>query len=300
METFFQQLINGLTMGSLYALVALGYTMVYGVMRLINFAHGDLVALSAYTGFTIYAIFFSESGSSLLIILIIFTVAALLMALVGVILEFFAYRPLRNAPRLSAVVSALGAGMIIQNGIMLAWGADVKIFPTDLLPSGIWNINGLILTYTDVLILVVSFIVMIALFFFINKTKVGTAIRAVAIDQDAARLMGINVNAIIMIIFIVGSMLAAVAGLFIGAKYTSLTFNMGWSFGLSAFVAAIIGGIGNIPGAVLGGLLLGLFNAMISGYVSTTWAEAFTYILLIIILIFRPSGIFGEKVAEKV
>jgi branched-chain amino acid transport system permease protein len=300
MEIFFQQLINGLTMGSLYALVALGYTMVYGVMRLINFAHGDLIALSAYTGFTLYTIFFSGLESSLLLILIIFSIAAILMAIVGVSLEFFAYRPLRSAPRLSAVVSALGAGMIIQNSIMLAWGADVKIFPTDLLPNKTWNLSGVILTFTDVLILIASLIIMIVLFVFINKTRVGTAIRAVAIDQDAARLMGINVNVIIMVIFIIGSMLGAIAGLFIGAKYTSLTFGMGWTFGLSAFIAAIIGGIGNIPGAVLGGILLGLFNAMISGYVSTTWSEAFTYILLIVILIFRPSGILGEKVAEKV
>ncbi|MFV0482292.1 MAG: branched-chain amino acid ABC transporter permease [Campylobacteraceae bacterium] len=300
METFLQQLINGLTIGSLFALVALGYTMVYGVMRLINFAHGDLVVLAAFTGLTLYNYFFADSGTSVFIVLTIFCLSAILMAVVGVALEFFAYRPLRNAPRLSAVVSALGAGMIIQNAIMLTWGPNMQIFPTEFLPNTIWNVGGVVVTFTQAAILGISAIIMVALFVFINRTKVGIAIRAVAIDQDAARLMGINVNVIIMLIFIIGSMLGAVAGIFIGANYTSVTFSMGWNYGLSAFIAAIIGGIGNIPGAVLGGLLLGLFNAMISGYVSTQWAETFTYILLIVILIFRPNGILGETIAEKV
>lgn len=300
METFIQQFINGLTIGSLFALVALGYTMVYGVMKLINFAHGDLVVLSAFTGLTIYNYFFLDTPNSIFVILTIFISSAILMAIVGIVLEFFAYRPLREAPRLSAVVSALGAGMIIQNAIMLSWGPNMRIFPTDLLPNTVWNIGGVVMTFTQVAIISVSAILMIALFTFINKTKVGTAIRAVAINQDAAKLMGINVNMIIAVIFIIGSMLGAVAGLFIGANYTSITFNMGWNYGLSAFVAAIIGGIGNIPGAVLGGLLLGIFNAMISGYVTSQWAETFTYILLIVILIFRPNGILGEKIVEKV
>ncbi|RXK00906.1 branched-chain amino acid ABC transporter permease [Arcobacter sp. CECT 8986] len=300
MDIFLQQLINGLTIGSLYALVALGYTMVYGVMKLINFAHGDLVAFSAYVGLTIFSQFFGASATSIFSVIVIFLFTALIVAFVGVILERLAYRPLRTAPRLSAVVSALGASLVIQNSIMLIWGPNMKIFPSDLIPNTTWQLGGVILTFTQVIILALSAVLMVALYFFINKTKIGTAIRATAIDQDAAKLMGINVNRIIMIIFIVGSALGAVGGLFIGIYYRGLTFDMGWLYGLNAFIAAIIGGIGSIPGAMIGGLLLGLFNAMISGYISTEWADTFTFILLIIILIVRPTGILGEKIAEKV
>jgi len=300
MDIFLQQLVNGLTIGSLYALVALGYTMVYGVMKLINFAHGDLVALSAFAGLTIYTNLFADGGTSIVAVITVFMFTAAIIAVVGVLLERLAYRPLRTAPRLSAVVSALGAGLVIQNAIMLIWGPNMKIFPSDLFPSTVYEINGVVVTFTQLMILIFSSILMIALYLFINKTKMGTAIRAVAIDQDAAKLMGINVNKIIMIIFIIGSALGAVAGLFIGIYYRGITFDMGWMYGLSAFVAAIIGGIGNIPGAMFGGLMLGLFNALISGYISSAWAETFTFMLLIVVLIFRPTGILGEKVAEKV
>ncbi|RXJ65620.1 branched-chain amino acid ABC transporter permease [Halarcobacter ebronensis] len=300
MDIFLQQLINGLTIGSLYALVALGYTMVYGVMKLINFAHGDLVAFSAYVGLTIFSQLFGSSATSFVSIIIIFVLTSIIVAFVGVLLERLAYRPLRTAPRLSAVVSALGAALVIQNGIMLIWGPNMLIFPADLLPNTTWNIGGVIITFTQVCILILSAVLMAALYVFINKTKMGTAIRATAIDQDAAKLMGINVNRIVMIIFIIGSILGAIGGLFIGLYYRALIFDMGWLYGLSAFIAAIIGGIGSIPGAMIGGLLLGLFNALIAGYISTEWAETFTFILLIIILIVRPTGILGEKTAEKV
>jgi len=300
MDIFLQQLINGLTVGSLYALVALGYTMVYGVMKLINFAHGDLVALSAFVGLTIYTQIFSEGKTSILLVLGVFVITALLIAVVGILLERLAYRPLRTAPRLSAVVSALGASLVIENSIMLIWGPNMKIFPSNLFPSTIWQIHGVVFTFTQAMILGVSAVLMLGIYFFINKTKMGTAIRATAIDQDAAKLMGINVNRVIMIIFIIGSALGAVAGLFIGINYRGITFDVGWMYGLNAFIAAIMGGIGNIPGAMLGGLLLGLFNAMISGYISSAWAETFTFILLVVILIFRPTGILGEVMAEKV
>ena len=300
MDIFLQQMVNGLTIGSLYALVALGYTMVYGVMRLINFAHGDLVAFSAFVGLSVYTSLFGESQSSFFVIILVFVASAIMVAFVGVLLERLAYRPLRTAPRLSAVVSALGAGLVIQNAIMLMWGPNMKIFPSDLFPSTLWHIGGIVISFLQVMILGLSALLMVGLYFFIHHTKIGTAIRAVAIDQDAAKLMGINVNRIIMMIFIIGSSLGSVAGLFIGAYYRGVTFDMGWMYGLNAFVAAILGGIGNIPGAMLGGLLLGLFNAMITGYISTQWAETFTSVLLIGILVFRPTGILGEKVAEKV
>lgn len=300
MDIFLQQLINGLTIGSLYALVALGYTMVYGVMKLINFAHGDLVAFSAYVGLTIFTQLFGSTATSFINVIIIFLLTSIIVAFVGVLLERLAYRPLRTAPRLSAVVSALGASLVIQNGIMLIWGPNMQIFPADLLPSTTWNVGGIIITFTQLCILILSAVLMAALYIFINKTKMGTAIRATAIDQDAAKLMGINVNRVIMSIFVIGSMLGAIGGLFIGLYYRALTFDMGWLYGLNAFIAAIMGGIGSIPGAMLGGLLLGLFNALIAGYISTEWAETFTFILLIVILIVRPTGLLGEKTAEKV
>ncbi len=300
MEIFLQQFVNGLTVGSLYALVALGYTMVYGVMKLINFAHGDLVVFSAFVGLSIYTSIFGVDATSLVAVVCVFVFTSLIIAFTGVLIERLAYRPLRSAPRLSAVVSALGAGLVIQNSIMLLWGPNMKIFPSELFSQAQWNIGGVVFTFTQLMILALSSVLMVALYIFINKTKVGTAIRAVALDQDAAKLMGINVNQIILIIFVIGSILGAVAGLFLGIYYRGVTFSMGWMYGLNAFIAAIIGGIGSIPGAMLGGLLLGLFNAMISGYISSAWAETFTFTLLIVILIFRPRGILGEVTAEKV
>ena len=301
MDTFLQQLVNGLTIGSMYALVALGYTMVYGVMRLINFAHGDLVAFSAFVGLAVYTKVVSGGGAITWGgVIAVFALTVLIVAIVGVTLERVAYRPLRNAPRLSAVVSALGASLVIQNGIMLLWGPRPLIFPGDLLPATTWEIGGVMISFIQVLILGLSALLMVGLYFFVEKTRVGTAIRASSIDQDTARLMGINVNSIILAIFIIGSSLGAIGGLFIGLYYRGISFNMGWNYGLAAFIAAIIGGIGNIPGAMLGGMLLGLFNAFIAGYVSSTWADAYTFILLIAILIVRPTGILGERVAEKV
>lgn len=298
MDIFFQQLVNGLTIGSMFALIALGYTMVYGVMRLINFAHGDLVAASAFVGLMIYTHVLGGS-MTLISVICIFMLTALIIALLGVLLERVAYRPLREAPRLSAVVSALGASMVIQNGIMLIWGPQMRIFP-ELIPQVYWDVGGVVISLIQVIIMLLSMILMVSLYLFIEKTKIGTAIRASSIDQDAARLMGINVDNIIVTIFVIGTSLGAVGGLFIGLYYRGITFNMGWQYGLYAFIAAILGGIGNIPGAMIGGMLLGLFNAFIAGYVSSTWADAFTFIMLIVILIVRPTGILGERVAEKV
>ncbi len=299
MEIFFQQLVNGFTIGSIYALVALGYTMVYGVLKLINFAHGDLVALSAYIGLVIL-MQLAGAFSPAFLILITFLSTIVITAIGGIILERAAYRPLRKAPRLSAVVSALGASMVIENGIMLIWGPMPRIYPASIIPNINYDIHGVYISLMQVLVLVISIALMVALYFFVNRTKLGTAMRACAIDQDAARLMGIDVNKVIVTTFIIGSALGAVGGLFIGMYYRGITFNMGWIYGLNAFVAAIIGGIGNIPGAMLGGMLLGIFNAFISGYISSSWAMALTYVLLIVIMVFRPTGILGERVAEKV
>lgn len=300
MDIFLQQLVNGLTIGSIYALVALGYTMVYGVLKLINFAHGDLVALSAYVGLVVMMQLMGVVHSKIILIIAVFVITAIVISAFGVLLERMAYRPLRKAPRLSAVVSALGASLLIENGIMLIWGPRPKIFPSDIVPNINWNIGGVYIGLMQLLILITSFVLMFILYFFVNRTKLGTAMRASAIDQDASRLMGINVDKIIMITFIIGSSLGSVGGLFIGMYYRGIYFNMGWIYGLNAFVAAIIGGIGNIPGAMLGGLLLGVFNAFIAGYLSSSWALALTYVMLIVIMVFRPKGILGERVAEKV
>ncbi len=300
MDFIFQQFINGLTVGGIYALIALGYTMVYGVLKLINFAHGDLCILGAFIGLTTLTSGAFGGLSTTLLLILAFVVVVVAVAVAGMVLDQLAYKPLRKAHRLSAVVSALGASMLIENGIMLIWGPKVHVFPSDLLPTISWQIGGAVLTLVQVIIIIGAFILMAGLYFFVHHTRLGTAIRASAIDQDAARLMGINVNRVIALVFIIGPALGAIGGLFIGLYYRQTYFTMGWSYGLFAFIAAIIGGIGNIPGAMLGGILLGLFNAFAAGYVSSSWQGAITYFVLILILLVRPSGILGERVAEKV
>jgi len=300
MDVVLQQFINGVTVGGFYALIALGYTMVYGVLKLINFAHGDLCILAAFIGLTVLTSGLGGANAGALLLAAAFIVAAVAVGIAGAVLEFTAYRPLRKAHRLSAVVSALGASMLIENGIMLIWSPEVKVFPANLLPDLTWKVGSASISFVQVMIIVGSLILMAALYFYVHHTRFGTAIRAAAIDQDAARLMGINVNRVIVSVFVVGPALGAVGGLFVGLYYREAYFNMGWIYGLNAFIAAIIGGIGNIPGAMLGGLLLGLFNAFAAGYVSSSWQEAITFGLLIAILLVRPTGILGERVAEKI
>jgi branched-chain amino acid transport system permease protein len=300
MDFILQQFINGLTVGGIYALIALGYTMVYGVLKLINFAHGDLCILGAFIGLTTLTTGAFAGLPVPVLLALAFLIAVIVAAVAGTLLERFAYRPLRRAHRLSPMVSALGASMLIENGIMLIWGPNVRVFPSNLLPSITWHIGGAYLSFVQLVIMAGAFVLMLGLYFFVHHTRLGTAIRAAAIDQDAARLMGINVNRVIAIVFVIGPVLGAVGGLFIGLYYRQTYFSMGWSYGLNAFISAIIGGIGNIPGAMLGGLLLGLFNAFAAGYVSSSWQDAITFGLLIAILLVRPSGLLGERVAEKV
>lgn len=300
MGVFIQQVVNGLTVGGIYALIALGYTMVYGVMRLINFAHGDLCILGAFVGLNILTGAAAGGHPGAALLLLAFVISIVAIAIAGVVLERIAYRPLRKADRLAAVVSALGASLMIENGIMLVWGPQVHVFPTNLLPATTWYVAGATISYVQVMIILASLSLMAALYTFVNHTRFGTAIRAAAIDQDAARLMGINVNRVITSVFIIGPGLGAIGGLFIGIYYREAYFTMGWNYGLYAFIAAILGGIGNIPGAMLGGVLLGLFNAFAAGYVSSSWQDAITFGLLIAILLVRPTGLLGERVAEKV
>jgi branched-chain amino acid transport system permease protein len=301
MEEFFQQFTNGLAVGGIYALIALGYTMVYGVLKLINFAHGDLFTIGAYLGLSILSsLNLTEHVGGLTGVLLLALMVIALVGIIGVVLDRAAYRPLRESPRLSAVVSALGASIFLQNTVMLLYGARFQVYPQNILPKAAIHIFGLSVPLMRILILMTSLILMLALYFFIQKTRVGTAIRAAAIDQGAARLMGIDVDKVIMIVFLIGPALGGAAGLMVGLYYGQINFTMGWVYGLKAFTAAILGGIGNIPGAMMGGILLGVIEAMGAAYLSIAWKDAIAFCVLILILIFRPTGLFGERVAEKI
>ncbi len=301
MEQFFQQLTNGLTVGSIYALIALGYTMVYGVLKLINFAHGDLFTLGAYLGLTLLtSMGLTEKLGPVWGCIVLAAMVMGFIALAGVLLDRAAYRPLRESPRLSAVVSALGASIFLQNTIMLIYGARYRVYPQNILPETSLTLFGLNIPLVRILILCTSVIMMAGLYFFIQKTKIGTAIRAAAIDQGAARLMGIDVNRVILLVFMVGPSLGGAAGLMVGLYYGQIGFTMGWSYGLKAFTAAILGGIGNIPGAMVGGVLLGVIESMGAAYLSFAWKDAIAFCVLILILIVRPTGLLGERIAEKV
>ena len=300
MNEFLQQLINGLAVGGIYALVALGYTMVYGVLKLINFAHGDIFTIGAYLGMTLLvAGGLSGSMTPVLAVGLVVIIVFGLVALLGVALERVAYRPLRKANRLAAVVSALGASIVFQNAVMLIYGARVYVYPENLIPTLTFNIFGLNVPLMRVIVIVSSLVLMLALYAFINRTRMGTAIRAVAIDQGAARLMGINVDRVISLVFFIGAGLGGVAGVMVGTYYGQIDFTMGWSYGLKAFTAAFLGGIGNIPGAMIGGLLLGVIEALGASYLAMAWKDAIAFLVLILILIIRPTGLLGERVADK-
>jgi branched-chain amino acid transport system permease protein len=302
-NTFIEQLTNGLTIGSFYALVALGYSMVYGVMKLINFAHGDLFAFGAYLGYTILTSAAGKVTASLGIwggIAFTAFFVAISVAIAGVLVERIAYRPVYPSGRLSLVVSALGMAIFIQNGIMAIWGARPQAFPASVVPSYRFQVAGIPVTELQVTILGISFALMLIIWLVIEKSTFGAAVRAAALDRDTATLVGIDVKKVIFFVFALGPGLGGVAGLMNGLYYRAISFNMGWNYGLKAFTATILGGIGNIPGAMIGGLLLGIVESLLSGYVSGAWKDVFVFVLLIATLIFRPTGLLGEKTAEKV
>jgi branched-chain amino acid transport system permease protein len=301
MEQFLQQLTNGLAVGSIYALIALGYTMVYGVLKLINFAHGDLFTYGAYLGMTLLTSLLLKDRLGMVAgVLVLAGMVMGLVGLLGVILERAAYRPLRESPRLSAVVSALGASIFLQNALMLVYGARYQVYPEDILPQTAVSLLGFEIPLMRILVFLASAVMMAALYLFVQKTKIGTAIRAAAIDQGAARLMGIDVDRVILVVFLIGPALGGAAGLLVGLYYGQVNFTMGWIYGMKAFTAAILGGIGNIPGAMVGGLLLGVVEALGAAYLSIAWKDAIAFCVLILILIVRPTGLLGERVAEKV
>ena len=301
MEEFFQQLTNGLAVGGIYALIALGYTMVYGVLKLINFAHGDLFTIGAYLGLTLLTAFgLTDHFGALGGVLVLAVMVMGLVALIGYLLERVAYRPLRQSPRLSAVVSALGASIFFQNTVMLIYGARFRVYPHDILPKTAITILGLDVPVMRIVMFGTSLVLMYALYYLTHKTRIGAAIRAAAIDQGAAKLMGIDVNRVVALVFLIGPALGGAAGLMVGLYYGQINFTMGWVYGLKAFTAAILGGIGNIPGAMIGGLLLGVIEALGAAYISIAWKDAISFGVLIIILIVRPTGLLGERVADKI
>ena len=301
MEQFLQQLTNGLAVGGIYALIALGYTMVYGVLKLINFAHGDLFTYGAYLGMTLLtSLLLHDRIGAVAGVLVLAVMVMGLVGVIGVVLERAAYRPLRESPRLSAVVSALGASIFLQNALMLVYGARFQTYPEGILPTSMVRLGPVEVPLMRLLVVLTSVVMMGALYLFVQRTKTGTAIRAAAIDQGAARLMGIDVNRVVRIVFLIGPALGGAAGLLVGLYYGQVNFTMGWIYGMKAFTAAILGGIGNIPGAMVGGLLLGVIEALGAAYLSIAWKDAFAFCVLILILIVRPTGLLGERVAEKV
>ncbi|ERK44999.1 putative high-affinity branched-chain amino acid ABC transporter, permease protein LivH [[Eubacterium] cylindroides ATCC 27803] len=293
MIQFLQQMINGLSLGSIYALIALGYTMVYGIIKLINFAHGDIYMLGAFTAF--YATTFFHLNFFVALI-----IAMLLCGVLGVLIERIAYKPLRHATRITALITAMGVSYVLEYTMQYFAGSDVKTFPTDLLENTAFSLGGVRITMMQIYIFVITIILMVLLTYIVNKTKMGRAMRAVSVDEDAAKLMGINVDTTISFTFFLGSCLAGVAGVLVGVYYNSINPLMGMTPGLKAFIAAVFGGIGNIPGAMIGGLFIGIAETLVTAYGSSLYKDAIVYVILILVLILKPDGLLGKNVKEKV
>lgn len=287
-----QQIVNGLILGSVYALLALGYTMVYGIIRLINFAHGDLYMMGAFIGYYLISAFNMNFFLALPLTMV-------LTAVLGVLIEFLAYRPLRNSTKIAALITAIGVSFFLEYGMVYLVGADMRAFP-QALETVKYNIGPISITNVQLTILGVSIALMVALQFIVKQTKMGKAMRAVSVDSDAAQLMGINVNSTISFTFALGSALAGAAGVLIGLYYNSIDPLMGMTPGIKAFVAAVLGGIGIIPGAALGGFIIGILETFSVFIGLSSYRDAVVYAILIIILLVRPAGILGKNVKEKV
>lgn len=292
MEQLIQQIVNGLALGFIYALIALGYTLVYGIIRLINFAHGDILMVGAYAALFSYLLLGLGFVPSLLI-------AMALCSLLGVAIERVAYRPLREAPRITALITAIGVSFLLEYSFQLFFGPQQRAFP-EFIKTRYYKAGLLSVTNEQLLILGIAVFLMVALNYIVMKTKIGMAMRAVSFDKDAARLMGINVDNTISITFAIGSALAAAAGMLLGLYYQQIDPLMGFTPGLKAFISAVIGGIGSIPGALVGGLVLGITEVFVVSIGYSTLKDGVAFLLLILVLLIRPRGIFGEKVVEKV
>ncbi len=306
MDIFLQQLINGLTLGSIYALVALGYTMVYGILGLINFAHGEVVMIGALSSLTFVRLLENSGLPGPLVLLVGLLLAALVCMTLGFTIERVAYRPLRNAPRLAPLITAIGVSIVLQQLAMLVWGRSYHPVPA-LLPTGRHEFLGASFTNVQVVIVVVAALTMAGLMLLVNRTRMGRAMRATAENPAIAGLMGVDANRVISLTFVIGSGLAALAGVLVSANYGIAHYHMGFILGLKAFTAAVLGGIGNLGGAMVGGVLLGVIEALGAGYIGditggvlgSHYQDVFAFFVLIVVLIFRPSGLMGEKVAER-
>jgi len=323
-DIFVQQLVNGLTLGAVYAVVALGYTMVYGIIQLINFAHGEVVMIGAMVAFTVINVLAAGGMPPLVVVLIGAGCAIPVCMLVGYAMERLAYRPLRHAPRLAPLITAIGVSIILQHLAMLVWSRNVLAFP-QIIPLTTFTFAGATVTGVQLTILVLCFAIMAGLALLVYRTRLGTAMRATAQNPQVARLRGVDVNRVIAATFIIGAALGAVAGVMVGTYYGVAQYTMGSVLGLKAFAAAVLGGIGNIPGAMVGGLLLGVVEALGAGYIGdltdlcrwgigpaascadgghfvlfgSNYQDVFAFVVLILVLVFRPSGLLGERVGDR-
>jgi branched-chain amino acid transport system permease protein len=308
METLIQQIINGLVLGSMYALVALGYTMVYGIINLINFAHGEVLMVGALTSWSIIGLMKESMPGTpgWLILLIALVIACIVSATLNFVIEKVAYRPLRNSPKLAPLITAIGMSILLQTLAMIIWKPNFKPYP-NLLPSAPFNVGGAVITTTQILILGMTAVSLAVLMWVVNATKLGRAMRATAENPRVASLMGVKPDMVISATFLIGAVLAAIAGVMWAANYGTVNHTMGFLPGLKAFTAAVFGGIGNLAGAVVGGILLGLIESIGAGYIGTLtggvlgshYSDIFAFIVLIIVLTLRPSGLLGERVADR-
>ena len=296
MSTFLTQVINGLSLGSIYALIALGYTMVYGIVKLINFAHGDVMMVGAYTGYFIL----KAMGTTPLGLICAFLGAMIVCSLLSLVIERFAYRPLRTAPRLNSLITAIAVELILQNGMRILpfVGSNPRQFPT--METKSYNFGIVSISNIQLIVIISSIVLMIILNIVINYTRTGKAMRAVSYDLGAASLMGINTNRTIAITFVIGAILAGAGGVLYATAYPQIEPTMGYIPGLKAFVAAVLGGIGSVPGAMLGGVILGIAETMTKAYISSQYADAISYLILIVILLVKPAGLLGKKKIVKV
>jgi branched-chain amino acid transport system permease protein len=305
MSFFLQELVNGITTGALYSLVALGFSMVYGVLKLLNFAHGDLYMIGAFIGYFVIQWFGGPSALTIpvpLLLVIMFALAAVLVGGLGVAIERFAYRPLRDAPRIAPLITAIGISFFLENAALLLFGGQYRIYNTPdfiKLSSGI-QIGSVTIDTVQIMVVVLGVALMAGLRLLVSQTLLGKQMRAVAADREAAEMMGINVNRTIAVTFFVGSALAGVAGVMAGLLFNQVTNTIGFIAGLKAFTAAVVGGIGSLPGAMLGGLLIGLAESFVTGYISSTYTNLLVFALLIVVMLARPSGLLGQAQLQKV
>ena len=297
-QLFLQQLSNGLTLGSIYALIALGYTMVYGVIQLINFAHGEVFMAGAYVALFVILFLSAMALPWWLVFVISVAVSAFVCSLIGWLIERLAYAPIRQAPRLNAFITAIGMSLFLQNTLMLIGGARDRQFPS-MIPGTQWQFGRVTITFLQFLIWASAALMMLILQWLVMHTRLGKAMRATAQDMTACLLLGIPVDRIIAVTFMLGSAFAAAGGLLFGLQYGTINFHDGYVIGMKAFTAAVLGGIGNVPGAMVGGLLLGLLEAFAAGYLSAQWKSVFAFLVQVVILLCKPTGLLGERVADR-